>query len=124
MIPFKPEKVEDLKERYPESIKELYIQLDVARGLRVRPGTQKENVFDFLDGVRLIISKEQEPSLRLVIHISGSVRDNEDNAIKLEDHHIHHIVEHFNLISSNIGALELLGISNEKIVHLIYRLDN
>lgn len=124
MNKFNPQNLEDLKVRYPKALEELYIQLDVKEGRRVRPGSQKECVFDFHDGIRLIISKEQEPDGRLVIHISGSIPGDDGYPIKLTDIHIHHLVEHYAMISGNLGALEVVGISNERIVHLIYRLDN
>lgn len=122
---FNPQKVEELKERYPLALQDLYIQLDVKNGLRVRPDTQPECVFDFFDRVRLIISREKEPSGRMVIHIAGSVFDiGECQIIPLNDTLVHHIVEHYALISGNNGGLEVIGISNEKIIHLVYRLDN
>lgn len=122
---FNPQKVEELKERYPKALQDLYIQTDVKYGLRVKPGTQPECVFDFFDRVRLIISREKEPSGRMVIHISGSIFDiGECQIIPLNDTLVHHIVEHYALISGNNGGLEVIGISNEKIIHLVYRLDN
>lgn len=132
MNKFNPQPLEELKARYPKALEKLYIQLDVASGKRLRPAWNKDNVFDFLDGIRLVISKEQQPDGRLVIHIAGSVTDVLPEAIKQElfhiidltDTHIHHIVEHYALVSGNLGALEVVGISNEKIIHLVYRLDN
>lgn len=124
MNKYNPEPLERLKLRYSKALEELYIQLDVSRGIRVRPGSQPSNVFDFADGIRLIISKEQQPDGRLVIHISGSAMGSDGHPIKLTDNLIHHIVEHYGLISGNLGSLEVVGISHESIIHLYYRLDN
>jgi hypothetical protein len=124
MIPIKPQTLAELQTRYPECLHELYIQQDVARGIRVRPGTQRENVFDFHDKVRLIISKEQCADGRLVIHISGSIRDEGGKGRALNDTLIHHIIEHYALISGNMGSLEVIGITENQVIHFYCRLDN
>ena len=125
MIEYNPESLELLKSRYPKSIEDTYIQLDVARGIRSRPGTHKEHVFDFIDRVRLIISKEQEPNGRLVIHISGSVRNENFNDPEiLNDNLVHHIIEHWNLLSGDSNELEVKGITQGQVIHFYRRLDN
>lgn len=129
MIKFNPELLSKLQERYLEAIKDTYIQLDVARGIRSRPGSHKEHVFDFVDRVRLIISKEQEPDGRLVIHISGSISDavprqEAFHPIKLTDTYIHHIIEHYALVSGNTKELIVVGITEGNIIHFYSRLDN
>lgn len=124
MIEFKPEPVADLRARYSLALKDSYNQVDVSRGLRVRPGNRPEHVFDFIDQIRLIISKEVEPNGRLVIHISGSVRDEDDNNLKLNDTYLHHIIEHFGLLSESDKELEFKMISNEVVAHFYLRLDN
>jgi hypothetical protein len=123
MHKFNPEKVEELKERYPLAIEDTYIQLDVARGIRVRPGLRSEHRFDFYDGIRLIISKEQEPNGRLVIHISGSATKN-DEIQTMTDTIAHHIAEHFALLSDSMKELDIVSITEGQVLHLYLRLDN
>lgn len=125
-IPFQPEPVEKLKARYSEALKDTYIQLDVSRGLQSRPGEHRKHVFDFYDGIRLIVSKEKSPlnaGGKILIHYSGSVL-NDGQCADIDDTYLHHIVEHFALISGDTNEYQLRMISNLKVAHFIRVLEN
>ena len=124
MKDFKPHLLEELKARFPAAIEDTYIQLDVARGIRSRPGSHREHIFDFNDRVRLIISKEMEPNGRLVIHCSGSISGIDGIPEELNDTKIHHIIEHWALVSGRNGEVEVKGITGGNVFHFYSRLDN
>lgn len=70
-LPFQPEPIEKLAVRYQKAMEKVYDADKITQGQIDRPGLHRENVFDFEDGIRLIISKDRT-SGRLYIHISGS----------------------------------------------------
>lgn len=71
MIPFNPQPTEKLKSRYQEAIKSSYDVSAVTHGQIERPGEKPQHVFDFENGIRLIISRDHYKG-KEVIHISGS----------------------------------------------------
>jgi hypothetical protein len=71
MIPFNRQPTEQLKSRYQEAIKSSYDAAAVTHGQAERPGTKPQHVFDFENGIRLIISRDHYKG-KEVIHISGS----------------------------------------------------
>ena len=117
MIKFNPQPLEQLKARFHEAISTLYNQIEVKEGNQPLPSKRPENVFDFGDGVRLIISREETPEGNQVIHISGSICK-EDGRLILDEILIQHIVEHFALVSDIKDPLSLINITTAQVVHL------
>lgn len=62
-----------LRARYAAALTRLYDHDAVIAGEQPRPGDQPPHVFDALNGVRLIISREQTPEGRRGIHVSASL---------------------------------------------------
>jgi hypothetical protein len=71
-VPTNPEPLPALRARYARALEHVY---DVAgirdRGL-IRPGEVPANVFDFDDGLRLIISREKLLDGEVTLHVSAS----------------------------------------------------
>lgn len=73
MVPTTPEPMAALRARYAAALTRLYDHDAVTEGEQPRPGNQPAHVFDALNGVRLIISREQTPDGRRGIHVSASL---------------------------------------------------
>jgi hypothetical protein len=73
MLEFEPEPMAKLKERYPLAIKDIYDVLAVHFNNMQRPGEKREHVFDFQDGMRLIVSKDKMPGKAPYVHFSASI---------------------------------------------------
>lgn len=70
-LPFIPEPVEKMVERFQKAFEHEFDVDKIANGAPDRPGTHRENVFDYEDGIRLIISKDRSGE-RVFIHLSAS----------------------------------------------------
>lgn len=77
MLPFEPESTEELKARYDEALQEVFDPREVANDPDLSPGKKREHVFDFEDGVRLIVSVDQidKKVKPRITHYSASVVD-------------------------------------------------
>lgn len=79
MMPFEPEKLEALRARFPKALLRLWYVDHAPLPGEPAPYNTREHVFDFEDGLRLIISKDRdaggEPRHDIVghIHVSASV---------------------------------------------------
>lgn len=72
MIPFIPQSMARHKTRLAECLKTVYDTSKILTESDERPGRFPQNMFDFSDGIRLIISRETIRSEE-VTHVSGSV---------------------------------------------------
>lgn len=70
---FTPRPFEELKAKYPKAIERVYDVEMVEIGIINRPGESEEHYFDWEDGVRMIISKE-DAVCGEHIHISASLQ--------------------------------------------------
>lgn len=71
MLTFEPETIEQLKSRF---LKALETSWSVKRAIKDSdntPGKKREHVFDFEDGIRIIISRDRFEGIQ-VIHFSAS----------------------------------------------------
>lgn len=72
-LPHNPLTVEQHKTRYAQALVKTYHSEDCERGAPT-PGQCADNLFDFDDGLRLIISKDVlEDSPKPILHVSASV---------------------------------------------------
>jgi len=71
-LPINIEPFETLRRRFSEAVKNSYDTLKIAANPKDRPGQKPEHVFDFDDGIRLIISRDRFNE-KEVLHFSGSV---------------------------------------------------
>lgn len=69
MLPFGPEPVERLRARYPLALEEPTDLEAIRLGTQSRPGERRRNVFDFADGLRLVVSDDPPAG----VHVSASM---------------------------------------------------
>jgi hypothetical protein len=72
-VPWNPEAVDTLRARYAAALVNLYDHRAIAAGRQPRPGNHPRQVFDFQDGLRLIISRDRQADQRTGIFVSGSI---------------------------------------------------
>lgn len=65
------------RKRFPEALRRVYELVDVEKwgNSDDRPGTKPEHVFDFAEGLRLIISRERTEKGKLLVHLSASLTE-------------------------------------------------
>lgn len=73
-VPYTTETLAQLQARYPKALEHVYDQVAIEERGTIRPGECPANVFDFEDGLRLIVSREREREGRIVLHVSASFR--------------------------------------------------
>lgn len=67
-----PQPVSTLRERFQDALAEVFDIESIRLGVGVRPSDCRKCVFDFPDGLRLIVSKERMPDGALFRHFSAS----------------------------------------------------
>jgi hypothetical protein len=70
-VPQTAESLAVLRARYAAALEHVYDVEAIRRGA-VRPGEVAANVFDFEDGLRLIVSRERYPDGEILLHFSAS----------------------------------------------------
>lgn len=114
----------ELRARYAAALEPVYDPVKLIEGNYIRPGEQRRHVFDFTDGLRLIISRDVLDDLP-VIHVSASVKPHTDLYRELATGLIN--IAAFNRLVDwrfreldETRHLELLGVSDGKgIPHFI-----
>jgi hypothetical protein len=71
LVPFKAEPLKDLQARYPQALDFVYDSDAMRDSNAIRPGEVAAQLFDFEDGLRLLISLERRPQ-GTVLHLSSS----------------------------------------------------
>lgn len=72
-VPVNPQPLHVLQFRYPAAVKERIAAIDTLPGGGLPPPSgDPAHVFDTVDGLRLIISRELHPNGKTVVHISAS----------------------------------------------------
>ncbi len=71
-LPFQPESMESARKRLPQALEQVFLIADVVGGDRA--SSFRAHVFDFDDGVRLIISRDElYAGHRPQVHVSASL---------------------------------------------------
>ncbi len=81
MLAHEPEPLSFARARLPAALARLITEAELLAGTFPRPGLQRRHVFDFEDGLRLIVSREDHGSQRIgprrglgeVVHVSASL---------------------------------------------------
>jgi hypothetical protein len=71
-VPLRAEPLDVLQARYPAAVADLIDVAAVVRGARTAPSKDPAHVFDTIEGLRLIVSREQMPDGRVGLHLSAS----------------------------------------------------
>lgn len=115
MIPFEPQPLKQLQERYAEAIDIVWV---ADKNMVDRPGLHRENVFDTEDGIRLIISKDLSPNGKEYIHFSGSVKESiyvDDISVEWKDV----FTQKFDEITKHKNNYQLITVTQGGIPHWI-----
>lgn len=122
-----PQSLEDMKVRY---LKALESEYDCDKPLLIRPGEKSEHIFDWFDGLRLIISKDKLNN-RVSIHVSASFTEDSQIYKELKSRKccenimivfVKMVEERFKLLDNR--QLEFIGFSNAGIPHWITKTEN
>jgi hypothetical protein len=109
-----------MRARYPEAVAICYDAEAMARTGEPRIGQLPEHVFDWPDGVRLIVSRERHAGYGIGVHVSASFPPTSQFARALAEcqrpwKRFLEIAEHrFREISGHDGRAELVGVSDTK----------
>jgi hypothetical protein len=74
MLPFEPELVETMRLRYADAVKDIVDIGKIVKNHIEPPSKKREHVFDFYDGLRLIISRDRD-GLKTFLHFSASINN-------------------------------------------------
>jgi|SRR5215467_3399354 len=115
---FKSESLEQLKAKFPKALERVW---DVEATDGDRPGLHREHVFDFKDGMRLLISKDQflehgDPD----VHVSASWRNAKFQSVgemQLQ------VIKHWEMLGGT-GKFRFIGLSPKGIPHWIVEDNN
>lgn len=127
-LPFEPKSVESMRARYPEAVKETFTMEMVLGGNR--PGKHRKHVFDFEDGLRVIVSKEPLLDGNTALHFSFSFKDDSEFYEKLKGEQdtakkcTEMIAEHVESMGGPAKTVKPLSIfvSEGGILHLAYEI--
>jgi len=125
MLPFAPEPLAALQARYAAAVATLVDTTRVVQGLVPAPSGDRRHVFDWPDGLRLMVSRERMPDGRCGVHISASfdpacdayqdvLEGDLDPAALLVL-----VVQRWSALASSARTLELLGFSERGVPHLM-----
>jgi hypothetical protein len=121
-LPFKKESMQDLTARFSSALKRIFDVEKMAVGGSDRPGNNRDNVFDFTDNTRMIISIDCYNDY-LYLHISASNKDISSGQELFES-----IISKIVLLKigdSSLGALPdnaSVNITKAGVVHVLYEL--
>lgn len=128
MLPHKPQTLTELRARFPKALTRTYDAISIAMYKSTdRPGNNRENVFDFEDGLRLIVSRdilEDHPQ----IHVSASFEMNSRLGRQLQrsgfgeasrDGFVEAARDGYRQLSATDAGLTLIGWSAAGIPHFV-----
>lgn len=72
MLPFEPESLESMRLRLLAAISCVYDADEIEKHNGIRPGEQRQHVFDFENGIRCICSLDRYPDGVVLLHMSFS----------------------------------------------------
>jgi hypothetical protein len=130
--PKNPESLASLQARYPAALEPIYDATAIMAGA-IRPGEIAANIFDFSDGLRLIISRDRLPDGQVVLHVSASQAEHSRMADELRllagvkpkreviQTWLLDLPRRFRELSGDQRPLEFIGLSDRLIPHFFIR---
>lgn len=124
MLPFEPESIEELKARYTDAIQEVFNPIEVAEDPDLSPGKRRKHVFDFEDGLRLIVSVDQLDSSAFprVTHYSASLVEYlcDINQFEKPIDYVEFVVERINKIRPRAMFGKVVTKIDKGVLHVYY----
>jgi hypothetical protein len=109
-IPFRVETIDQMTARFPKALEKIWIPKE---GMEDRPGLHREHVFDFISGLRLLVSRDRLSPHKTQIHISASWEIYEPNTF---EEATRQVTNAYRAIGGK-GVIHFLGMSSGKIPH-------
>lgn len=76
ILPFEPQLAYDMMQRFDLALDPVVTDAVDAEGrLAYRPGAHRKHVFEFNDGTRLIVSRDEHEQCGTMVHFSGSIHE-------------------------------------------------
>lgn len=120
MLPFIPQSLSELQQRYNAAISKPVNAVYASSHPDESPGNKREHVFDFDDGVRLIISRDFAGNDEM-FHVSGSVEECIWKGL-FDKTLIHHMKQRFQELSGyGIPAAHTFVITGKGIPHWLFK---
>ena len=117
-LPFEPELEEGLQARYKDAVAEVIDIREIKSGVRATPGKERRHVFDFYDGLRLIVSRETDGTHK-TIHFSASMSPT--NPFKDLREYVGFVVGHVcSLSGCSVNHDNVKAVMAGTILHLVY----
>ena len=131
-VPIKPEPVEALRARYAEAVAAVVDEESIRLGLAVPPSSKRQHVFDFEDGVRLIVSQDKPGILHISASVEAGTQTFAEGCAIIERSHAHDItgaaivaaallttraISHFREISGDPRPLRFVWLTRGGILH-------
>lgn len=118
-LPFQPEPIGQLAARFNKALENVF---DVELLGNNRPGMHRENVFDFEDGLRMIISVDEYLDNRY-LHLSGSIQVKQPQTINNMDILQMMIAKMLLLNGKSFSGVGNTTVSAGGVVHLVIPLN-
>lgn len=117
-LPFEPRPLDELRARYPAAVERVF---DYRFGFpAVWPSQLRAHVFDFEDGLRVMVSRDREEEDGTYLHVSASLEPGHGlfesvarGAVGLRQF-LTIVEERFALLSGDVGRLDFCGLSGGK----------
>lgn len=125
MLPFERESIESMAARYPQAIEEICDVESAKLGVGWMPGGRRANVFDFEDGMRMIVSRDESAEFGIKIHFSASANPESvfyadiANGLVDRQQYLNLCVERFRAISGCDRIIRLGYVSEGGIPHFV-----
>ena len=125
MLPFTPEPLAALQARYGAAVATLVDTTRVVQGLVPAPSGDRRHVFDWPDGLRLMVSRERMPDGRCGVHISASLDWGSDLYDAVVAGALDRVgllalvVRRWSTLAGSTRTLDLLGFSERGVPHLM-----
>jgi len=115
-LSFQPESNEKLAERFSRALDRIYDAEEISNKLDAdRPGLHRENVFDFEDGVRIIISRDRARD-KIFLHLSGISQNGKVSGKDMLELMIKRFV---NLMRRPFAGMAEASASSGGVVHMV-----
>jgi hypothetical protein len=118
-LPFKPETVDKLAERFDKALDSV---VNVEQLGKMRPGMNRKHVFDFEDGLRMIVSVDDFQQIRY-LHLSGSLHKEQPKPINNMDLLQMMVAKMLLLNGKSFSGVGNTTLSKGGVVHLVIPLN-
>lgn len=125
IVSFRPDDIDSLRERYPAALDMIF---DCTRGLpSPSPDSLRTHVFDFGDGLRLVVCRERVRPAEIFLHLCASATPETrvwEKFVPRDPRGFHRFVEERFAELTGSFDMEFLGKSQIGVFHWFRKVDN